>query len=154
LLPTLSESLCPGDWRLLACLAEEPAPIFKVLTLHQDVSGIAVVRVSERLCAEDYERVALRLDSCRRVLVEAARDFDGAPADAAWEAPETAMPTRPLPKRVAVVAEVEPGGALQATFQHLFPGAEVRFFEKGERNAAENWLLSSSPPDPLPPASG
>jgi hypothetical protein len=125
-----------------------------VLTLQQDVSGIAVVRVSERLCAEDYERVAVRLDACRRVLVEAARDFEGAPADAAWQAPETALPTRPLPKRVAVVAELDPGGALQATFHQLFPSAEVRFFEKGERNAAEHWLLSSPPSDPLPPASG
>jgi hypothetical protein len=147
-------SLLPGDRRLLACLAEEPAPIFEVLTLRQDVSGIAVVRVSERLCAEDYERVAVRLDSCRRVLVEAARDFERAPADAAWQAPETALPARPLPKRVAVVADIDSGSALQATFHHLFPGAEVRFFENGERNAAENWLLSPPPPDHLPPASG
>ena len=125
-----------------------------MLTLQQDVSGIAVVRVSERLTAEDYERVALRLDSCRRVLVEAARDFEGAPADAAWEAPEPALPARPLPKRVAVVADSDPGSALQATFHHLFPGAEVRFFENCKRNAAEHWLLSSPPPDPLPPAGG
>lgn len=125
-----------------------------MLTLQQDVSGIAVVRVSERLCAEDYERVAVRLDSCRRVLVEAARDFEGPPVDAAWQAPETPLPTRPLPKRIAVVADIQPGGALQATFHHLFPGAEVRSFENGERNAAENWLLSSPPSDLLPPASG
>jgi hypothetical protein len=147
-------SLLLGNSRLLACLAEEPARILRVFTLRQDVSGIAVVRVSERLCAEDYERVAVRLDACRRVLVEAARDFEGAPADAAWQAPETALPTRPLPKRVAVVADVDRGSALQATFQQLFPGAEVRFFENRQRNAAENWLLSSPPPDPLPPASG
>jgi hypothetical protein len=126
-----------------------------VLSLKHDVSGIAVVRVSERLTAEDYERVSLRLDSCRRVLVEAARDFNrGAPADAAWQAPEPALATRPLPKRVAVVAGVEPGGALQATFHQLFPGAEVRFFDLANRNAAENWLLSPPFPDPLPPASG
>ena len=125
-----------------------------MLTLQQDVSGIAVVRVSERLSAEDYERVALRLDCCRRVLVEAARDFEGAPADAAWQAPEPAWPARPLPKRIAVVADIDPGSALQATFHHLFPGAEVCFFDKSERNAAENWLLSSPPSDPLPSASG
>ncbi|MBW0000434.1 MAG: STAS/SEC14 domain-containing protein [Verrucomicrobia bacterium] len=125
-----------------------------MLTLHLDVSGIAVVRVSESLSAEDYERVALRLDTCRRVLVEAARDFEGASTDAAWQAPETALPARPLPKRVAVVAEADPGSALQATFHGLFPGAEVRFFDRGKRNAAENWLLSSPPSDPLPPAYG
>ena len=125
-----------------------------MLTLYQDVSGIGVVRVSECLSAEDYERVAVRLDTCRRVLVEAARDFEGEPADAAWQAAEPALPTRPLPKRVAVVAEVDPGSALQATFHRLFPGAEVRFFESRDRNAAENWLLSSPPPDPWPPASG
>jgi len=125
-----------------------------VLTLHQDVSGIAVVRVSEALSAEDYERVAMRLDACRRVLVEAAGDFEGAAADAAWQAPEAALSGRPLPRRVAVVAEIDPGGALQSTFHQLFPGAEVRFFEEAERNAAENWLLSSPPSDPLPPACG
>lgn len=125
-----------------------------MLTLQQDVSGIAVVRVSERLTAEDYERVAVRLDSCRRVLVEAARDFEGASADAAWQAPEAALPMRPLPKRVAVVADIDPGGELQATFHHLFPGADVRFFEIGERNAAQNWLLSSPPSDLLPSACG
>lgn len=125
-----------------------------MLTLQQDVSGIAVVRVSERLCAEDYERVAVRLDSCRRVLVEAARDFEGVPADAAWQAPEFPLPARPLPKRVAVVAGIDVGAALQATFHQLFPSAEVRFFETGERNAAENWLLSGPPSDALPPASG
>lgn len=125
-----------------------------MLTLYQDVSGIAIVRVSEYLSAEDYERVAVRLDTCRRVLVEAARDFEGASTDAAWQAPETALPARPLPRRVAVVAEADPGSALQETFHGLFPGAEVRFFEREERNAAENWLLSSPPSDLLPSASG
>jgi hypothetical protein len=125
-----------------------------VISLQLDVSGIAIVQVSEQLTSEDYERVAPRLDRCRRVLVEAARDFEGGPADAAWNAPEPPGLTRPIQKRVAVIALADPNGILQETFRQLFPVAEVRFFKSDDRNAAENWLLDLRPRNPLPSASG
>ncbi|MBV9488642.1 MAG: STAS/SEC14 domain-containing protein [Verrucomicrobia bacterium] len=127
---------------------------YHVVSLEVDVSGIAVVRISERLTGEDYERVAPRLDRYRRVLVEPTRDFEGGPTDAAWSAPEPPWPSRPRQKRVAVIARGEPRSVLEATFRRLFPNAEIRFFDPDARNAAKNWLLDLGPVNPLPPASG
>ena len=125
-----------------------------MVSLGFDITGIAVVRVSEGLSGEDYERVAPRLDRCRRILVEVAGDFDAAGSDTAWSAAEPPGPSRGGRKRVALVAQGDPDGVLERTFRQLFPEAEIRRFVSGDRALAETWLLELRPLHPLPPAAG
>jgi hypothetical protein len=107
------------------------------------------VHVSEQLQKEDYERFTPTVDAFIdqngkiRILLE-LHDFAGWNAGALWEDIKFGARHFNDIERMAVIGEKQWESGL-TLFCKPFTAAEIRFFEKQDRDAAESWIGKDQP---------
>lgn len=107
------------------------------------------VRATGKLTRDDYERLAPKVEQAVdklgkvRMLVDMA-DFQGADLGAAWEDVKFDEKHMGGLERIAMVGDKK-WEKWMAKFTHPFSNVEVRIFDKGEAEKAQEWLAEGRP---------
>ena len=110
----------------------------------EDDCKVVVVRISGKVQKEDYAKFVPEVDRLvqrhgkLRMLME-MRDFHGWTAGALWEDTKFAFHHFRSIERLAIIGEKKWQKGM-ATFCRPFTAAEVRYFERSQKQEAHDWL--------------